>query len=92
MNEILHVDDSDDVAEKKILESGAIVASRSSNLKPSTDYWLCHLESKCDTSVAKSHLTRVKTPECSVTDGEDFSRRVDVPNFLNISCFNLPYY
>ncbi|XP_055816090.1 probable ubiquitin-like-specific protease 2A isoform X2 [Solanum dulcamara] len=77
VNEILRVDDSDDVAEKKILESVAIVAFRSSNLKPSTDYRLCHLESKCDTSGAKSHLTRVKTPECSVTEGEDFSRRVD---------------
>lgn len=72
--EILHVDDSDDAAEKKILESGATMASRSSNLKPSTDYWLCHLESKCDTSGAKSHLTRVKTPECSITGGKSFSR------------------
>ncbi|KAK4739818.1 hypothetical protein R3W88_003515 [Solanum pinnatisectum] len=73
--EILHIDDSDDVAEKNILESGSTVASRSSNLKPSTDNWLCHLESKCDTSGAKSHITRVKTPECSITDGKNFGRR-----------------
>ncbi|XP_069145750.1 probable ubiquitin-like-specific protease 2B isoform X2 [Solanum lycopersicum] len=73
--EILHIDDSDDVAEKNILESGSTVASRSSNLKPSTDDWLCHLESKCDTSGTKSHITRVKTPECSITDGETFGRR-----------------
>lgn len=84
MIEILHIDDSDDVAEKNILESGSTVASRSSNLKPSTDDWLCHLESKCDTSGTKSHITRVKTPECSITDGETFGRRdfADVPNFL----------
>ncbi|XP_027774375.1 probable ubiquitin-like-specific protease 2A isoform X2 [Solanum pennellii] len=73
--EILHIDDSDDVAEKNILESGSTVASRSSNLRPSTDDWLCHLESKCDTSGTKSHITRVKTPECSITDGETFGRR-----------------
>ncbi|KAK6805496.1 hypothetical protein RDI58_003281 [Solanum bulbocastanum] len=73
--EILHIDDSDDVAKKNILESGSTVASRSSNLKPSTNDWLCHLESKCDTSGAKSHITRVKTPECSIIDGKNFGRR-----------------
>ncbi|MCD7447967.1 hypothetical protein HAX54_036786 [Datura stramonium] len=79
VNEILHVDDSDDVAEKKILDSGATVVSSSSNLKPSRDYGLCHLESKCDTSGA-SHLTRVKTPGRSVSDGKNFNGRVFADN------------
>ncbi|XP_070033604.1 probable ubiquitin-like-specific protease 2A isoform X2 [Nicotiana tomentosiformis] len=80
VNEILHIDDSDDIAEKKTLESGATVASSFSSLKPSTDYSLGHLESKCDTSGAKSHLTRAKIPGCSVTDGKSFRGRLFADN------------
>ncbi|KAJ8572492.1 hypothetical protein K7X08_009003 [Anisodus acutangulus] len=76
VNEILHVEDSDDIAEKKILESSAPVASSSSNLKPLTNYCLNHLELKYGTSGVKSHSTRVKVPGCSVTDGKIFSGRV----------------
>lgn len=91
VSEILHIDDSDDIAEKKTLESGATVASSFSSLKPSTDYSLGHLESKCDTSGAKSRLTRAKIPGCSVTDGKSFRGTLfaDVPIFLNFSCFKL---
>ncbi|XP_075094868.1 uncharacterized protein LOC107787832 isoform X2 [Nicotiana tabacum] len=80
VNEILHIDDSDDIAEKKTLESGATVASSFSSLKPSTDYSLGHLESKCDTSGAKSHLTRAKIPGCSVTDGKSFRGKLFADN------------
>ncbi|XP_059313794.1 probable ubiquitin-like-specific protease 2A isoform X2 [Lycium ferocissimum] len=80
VNEILHIEDSDDIAEMKILESGATVASSSSHLKPLTDYCLNHLKLKCDTSGGKAQLTRVEVPGCSVTDGKIFSRRVFADN------------
>lgn len=87
VNEILDIDDSDDVAEKRILESGPTMSSSSSNLKSSTDYW----QSKCDTSGAKSHYKRAKTPVCSVTDGKNFAGSffADVSNFLSFSYFKL---
>ncbi|KAM3219792.1 putative ubiquitin-like-specific protease 2A isoform X1 [Capsicum annuum] len=80
VNEILDIDDSDDVAEKRILESGPTMSSSSSNLKSSTDYW----QSKCDTSGAKSHYKRAKTPVCSVTDGKNFAGSFFADNELVI--------
>ncbi|CAN4107913.1 unnamed protein product [Withania somnifera] len=65
------------IVQKKISLSGDTMASRSSNLKPSTNYQLCPLESNCDTSGAKSDLTKVKTPNEPVILNADDATNIE---------------